>query len=135
MNKKIIGFMLVISFLLINAGCSKLFLSKNAEIKLPETSTPKEINQWAVTKYPGLKLRENLEDDSNTINYLPYGAIIEVIKNNKEISNFENLKDYWYYVNYNSEYGWIFGSYIEIYNTYDEAVKKSEEIIFNLKKE
>jgi hypothetical protein len=112
-----------------------LFSCKNNNFKfdLPQTETPSEFNQWGVTIYDQLKLRNSPNEESETVKYLPLGAIIEILKKDKELKNFENANDYWYYINYKGEEGWIFGIYIQIFNTYDESEKKSEIIIFGNK--
>ena len=109
---------------------------KDLNIDLPITQTPRELNQWGITKYDSLKLRTGPEEKSEDINYLPLGAIVEIIKKDGVIKNFDNANDYWYYIDYKGEVGWIFGSYLEIFNSYEEAEKKSGELIFgNIKNE
>jgi len=126
--KKIIYIFVV---LIIFVSCKdKEIITKNWEISLPLTNTPLDLNQWGVTKYSSLKLRNSPIEESTIVNHLPLGAVVEVIKKEKEIKNFENTLDYWYFIDYEGENGWIFGSYLEIFNTYDEAIKRSEEILF-----
>jgi hypothetical protein len=109
--------------------------NKSYNIDLPITQSPTELNQWGITRYDSLKLRSGPEEKAEEINYLPLGAILEILKKDKEIKNFENINDNWYYINYKGEEGWIFGSYLEIFNNYDEAEKKSGELIFGNKKD
>jgi hypothetical protein len=125
---------LVIIILFLFISCGKSDNSNNKfEINLPQTQTPLDFNQWGVTKYASLKLRTEPLEEADVINHLPLGAIVEIIKKDKELKNFENVSDYWYYIDYKSENGWIFGSYLEIFNGYEEAEKKSEEILFGNK--
>jgi hypothetical protein len=109
--------------------------NKRVIINLPQTVTPVELNQWGVTKYASLSLRVDPVEEAVVKSHLPLGAIIEILKKDKELKNFENTANYWYFIDFKSENGWIFGSYIELFNTYDEAEKKSEEILFGTKKQ
>jgi hypothetical protein len=122
---------LLVCFSFISCAKNK---SRHIVINLPQTQTPQELNQWGVTKYASLKLRESPLEEGEVKNHLPLGAIVEVVKRDKELKNFENMIDYWYYIDYKSETGWIFGSYVEIFNSYEEAEKRSEEVLFGTKK-
>jgi len=107
--------------------------NNNNYIELFDSFSPKELNQWAITKFDALKLRETPEEDSTIINHLPLCSVLEVIKKDNNLKEFSNIKDYWYFVNYKGEKGWIFGYYLEIFNSYEEAVKRSEAILFGIK--
>ena len=107
--------------------------SKAFYIDLSETRTPSANNQWAITKFDLLKLREIPEEESNIINHLPLGSVIEIIRKENSIKVFDNVKDYWYFIDYKGEVGWIFGSYLEIFNAQEEAIKRSEQILFGTK--
>jgi len=107
------------------------------EIELPETDNPEEINQWAFIKYKYTKLREEPNADSRTIYYMENdrnrGTIARIIKKENQLTNFDNQFNYWYYIDYDGEKGWVFGSFIEIFNNYEEAVKKCDEELFSEK--
>lgn len=124
--KKNLMFIIVFSFLL--TGCQE----KNSTLilKLPDTHLSSDFNLWGVTKFGGLKLRQDPREDSEIINHLPYGALAEILVKQEQVSEFENIRDYWYYIDFKGQKGWIFGYYLFLYNTYDEAYKKSEELLF-----
>ncbi|HOV13041.1 MAG TPA: SH3 domain-containing protein [Spirochaetota bacterium] len=103
------------------------------EINLPLTVTPQNINQWGVTRFGPLKLRYEPKEDSDIINHLPLGSVLEILKKENELRNFENMLNYWYFINYKGEKGWIFGYYIDIYNKEEEAIKRSEVLLFGNK--
>ena len=123
-------------------------------IELPETKNPTNLYQWAIVKYELSRLRDEPEEDSKIVNYLPEGVIISNIvppgvntkvyfpytdeKNRldevkDELTKFNNKNGHWFYIDYEGEKGWIFESFIEIFNSYDEALKRSEEIILGNK--
>ena len=122
--------------IVIIVGCSKKSSdSLSFQITLPQTNSPQNLNQWGVTKFGPLKLREEPKDDSTIINHLPLGAVFEVIKEENSLKTFENIYDYWYFIDYKGEKGWIFGYYLDIYNKEDEAIKRSEALLFGGKLE
>ena len=104
---------------------------KNINIPLPATVHPRNLNLWAVSRYTNIKLRANPEENAEVLKYITQGSILELIKQSNSTFLFDGKNDYWYYVRYNGLYGWIFGSYIDIYITKNEAEKKCEEIIFS----
>ncbi len=123
---------LLFIFILFLNGCYK---NENEvldyKIILPQTRSPQNMNQWAVTKFGPLKLRIEPKEDSEIINHLPIGAVIELERKENELKNFENLTNYWYYINYKGEKGWLFGYYIDIFNKEEDAIKRSEELLFH----
>jgi len=125
--RKIIFTLIIITFFIVLVSCSK---NRDVFIQLPQTQNPKELNRFGVTKYQYLKLRADPKEESETKKTLPLGSIFEILKKEKELINYQNMVNHWYYIDYKSETGWIFGSYIDIFNTYEEAEKKSGDIIF-----
>ena len=67
------------------------------------------------------------------INHLPLGSLVEIIKKENTIKDFDNKFGYWYYIDYKGEVGWIFGTYLETFNTKEEAIKRSEQLLFGYK--
>ena len=135
MRKRYILFCFFILFILISSCKNNEASNKNDwQIDLPVTKIPQAINQWAINKYPFIKLRMEPTEESKIVYYLPIGAIIKVLKKDSELSSFDNEKNYWYNIDYEGETGWIFGSFIEVFNTYEEALKRSEEIVLGDKK-
>ncbi|HOF00962.1 MAG TPA: SH3 domain-containing protein [Spirochaetota bacterium] len=124
---------IIAAFFLSFYSCKEESGAKTFYIDLSETRTPSASNQWAITKFDLLKLREIPEEESNIINHLSLGSVIEIIKKENSIKVFDNVKDYWYFIDYKGEVGWIFGSYLEIFNTQEEAIKRSEQILFGIK--
>ena len=98
-------------------------------IELPETKNPTNINQWAVIKYSSIKLRQEPVAKAKIINYMPLGMIVKILKKNNQLKNFNNDIDYWYYIDFEGEKGWVFGSFLEVFNNYEEAEKRCEKMI------
>jgi hypothetical protein len=127
--KKYLIICLLLSFLI---SCTKEEKEvKNINIPLPATEHPRNLNLWGVSRYTNIKLRAKPEEKSEVLKYITQGSILELIKQSDSTFLFDGKNDYWYYVRYNGLYGWIFGSYIDIYITKSEAEKKCEEILFS----
>ena len=129
-------FNLSILFLFLLLSCFKNNnISTTEEIILPPTLIPTELNQWGVIKYDYTRLRED-PNDSNDIKYdvLRISSVVEIIIKGQEIKTLNNISDYWYYVDYEKKRGWVFGQFLEIYNTYEESAKRSDEIFIEYNK-
>lgn len=119
----------IFALLIFIPGCKKEKVNEDWVIELPVTFTPEDLNQWAVVKYSLPKLRLEPIPRTKILNYLPLASLAKVIKRENEIKNFDNETNYWYYIDYEGEKGWVFGTFIELYNNYEEAEKRSEEIL------
>ena len=129
-------FNLSILFLFLLLSCFKNNnISITEEIILPPTLIPTELNQWGVIKYDYTRLRDD-PTDSNDIKYdvLRISSVVEIIIKGQEIKTLNNISDYWYYVDYEKKRGWVFGQFLEIYNTYEESAKRSDEIFIEYNK-
>jgi hypothetical protein len=121
---------LFLAFILIfSISCSNLF---KRTVQLPVTKTPESINEWAVLKLQNNRMREEPTEEGKAVTYIPLGKIVKVLKKDKNLTKFENNENYWFFVDYNGEKGWLFGAYIDIYNDYNGAFKRSEEILLNI---
>jgi hypothetical protein len=99
--------------------------SSETLVTLPETDNPTLLNQWAVTRFDLLKLRQEPLAGSKIINYIPLGAVVEIQKKNNKLQTFDTFENYWYLINYDGEVGWIFGAYLELFNSRGEAFDRA----------
>ncbi len=133
MKLKFIYFFLLIFFIINCAGKNKNS-DENKLVLLKETKKQFELYQWAVINQELPRLREAPSEDAKVINYLNIGTVVKILKIDEKISKFNNKNDYWYYIDYDGEKGWIFGTFLEIYNDYDEVMKRCEELLIIDKK-
>lgn len=138
--KYIIISLSLLLFILLIFGCRKQqpAYSEEWEIELPETKPPESVKQWGVLLYESLILRDGPDEYAAKTHFFretEKGVIVEIIKRDNKLINFDGTYDYWYYVDYEGELGWIYGQYIHIYNNYEQAVKRSEKILFNISEE
>ncbi|MCG8572936.1 MAG: hypothetical protein MJB14_22615 [Spirochaetes bacterium] len=127
---QLILFLFIISTLIIS--CKKETVQEEWFIEIPDSQQPVQLNQWGVTRYEKLPMRDLPDEDAEFIYWIGnVGAVFQIIKKGDQLSNLDGIYDYWYYINFESVEGWIFGTFIDIYNSYEEAVKKSEEYLFD----
>ena len=133
--KKHLGLVIFISIIAILTGCGNKAVKENKSvyIDLQRMEGVEVANNWGVTKYNKLKLRQDPQEESVIVNHLPLGSLVEIIKKENEIKDFDNKFGYWYYIDYKGEVGWIFGTYLETFNTKEEAIKRSEQLLFGYK--
>ena len=134
MNKHF-ALLVVIAIITILCSCTGKTAKENRSvyIDLQRTEGVEVSNNWGVTKYNKLKLRQDPQEESVIINHLPLGSLVEIIKKENTIKDFDNKFGYWYYIDYKGEVGWIFGTYLETFNTKEEAIKRSEQLLFGYK--
>lgn len=116
------------------SGCKKtskdadyIMLDKSADIVNTGYDSEKECLYGVVT-VNRLRFRTSNDMHAKTIRYLDQGVIIDIIAKDESRSFVNELDDYWYKVEFNGTVGWVFGYYIEIYNTYQNAFSASKRI-------
>lgn len=122
MDLKFLKYFLILVLVL---SCRK----ENKIITLKDTKKDFDYYQWGILINELTGLKENPSEDAKTINYLKEATVVKILYVDNKISTFRNKKDKWYYVDYKGEKGWLFGSFIEIYNNFDEVLKRSEDIL------
>ncbi len=114
----------LISFLVV--GCTKN-RADSPEIVIPESALTIDNSLWGITLFDSLRIREDQTIDARTVAYLRSGVIFKIISRDNNISEFENMKNYWYNINYMGQKGWIFGGYIQVFNSLTEAERVCRE--------
>jgi uncharacterized protein YgiM (DUF1202 family) len=98
------------------------------DIVLPPAPLVSETESWAVIKAAYLRLREQPESDSRLVTTLWKGYVLEVKSRSPEKSIAENAEDYWYQVSYDGLQGWVFGTYLVISDSREEAEIEARSI-------
>ncbi len=91
------------------------------DIELPPAPLISESERWAVIEAAYLRLRERPETDSRLVTTLWKGYVLEVLSRSSSKMYMDDLEDYWYQINYDGLQGWVFGSYLKIYDSHEEA--------------
>ena len=101
------------------ASCSR---SGSAErVTLPPTAVLSIRKTWAVVKSPLLRVREDSTSQSTVLSHIRMGAVMEVLTRSDKEDTVENDTAWWYRIDYQGLKGWVFGSYIEIFDTRAKA--------------
>lgn len=101
------------------ASCSR---SANADrVTLPPTPVLSIRSTWAVVKSPLLRVRDQASGQATVLAHIRMGAVVEVIGKSDKTDTVENEVSSWYRVNYEGLKGWVFGSYIAIFDSRSKA--------------
>ncbi len=90
-------------------------------VSLPPTPVLSIRSTWAVVKSPLLRVREEPTGQSVVLSHIRLGAVLEVLTKSDKEDVVENEPAYWYRIDYQGLKGWVFGSYIEIFDSREKA--------------
>jgi uncharacterized protein YgiM (DUF1202 family) len=101
------------------ASCNRS--SGTERVILPPTPVLSIRSTWAVVKSPLLRVRDQPSSQATVLAHVRMGAVVEVIAQSDNKDTVENDTSFWYRVNYEGLKGWVFGSYISIFDTRTKA--------------
>ncbi len=90
-------------------------------VTLPPTPVLGIGSTWAVVKSPLLRVREQPSNKATVLSYIHLGAVVEVLTKSDKEDTVENETASWYRVDYQGLKGWVFGAYIEIFDSRSKA--------------
>lgn len=91
------------------------------KVELPSTPVLTVRTSWAVISSSHLRLRERPSVESNAVTTLWQNNVLEIISRDEKKQSVEGRSDYWYQVAYDGLQGWVFGAYLEMYESETEA--------------
>jgi hypothetical protein len=103
------------------AGCGRT--GSTDRVALPPTPVLSIRSTWAVVKSPLLRVRESSSSQATVLSHIRMGAVMEVLTKSDKEDTVEEDTAYWYRVDYQGLKGWVFGSYIEIFDSRAKADK------------
>jgi hypothetical protein len=83
---------------------------------------------WAVVKSPLLRVRDSSSNQGTVLSHIRMGAVMEVLTRGDREDTVENETAYWYRIDYQGLKGWVFGSYIELFDSRSKADKFSASL-------
>ncbi|HTP59723.1 MAG TPA: SH3 domain-containing protein [Spirochaetia bacterium] len=95
--------------------------SGNERVVLPPTTVLSIRSTWAVVKSPLLRIRDQPTGQATVLAHIRMGAVVEIIGKSDKQDTVENESAFWYRVNYEGLKGWVFGTYISIFDTRSKA--------------
>lgn len=100
-------------------SCSRS--SGSERVNLPPTPVLSIRSTWAVVKSPLLRIRDNPSNQATVLAHIRMGGVVEIIGKSDKEDTVENEVSSWYRVNFEGLKGWVFGSYIAIFDSRSKA--------------
>lgn len=88
---------------------------------LPPTPVLSIRSTWAVVKSPLLRVREQPTNQATVLSHIRLGAVMEVLTKSDKEDSVEDESSFWYRIDYQGLKGWVFGTYIEIFDSRSKA--------------
>jgi len=101
------------------AGCSGQ--SRYAGLKLPPTPVLTIQTFYGVVDFAYIRVRTDPLPDAGLVTMLRSGAIVEIVTSSSNEETIEGKTDRWYQIQYQGRRGWVFGSYLKIFDSLDKA--------------
>ena len=121
MNRKTIFLILNIIHLLFLFTCKSE--DSHSEITFPTTPVLSITSSWGVVKANFLRIREEPSKNSKVVHHIRKSSIIEILSKTDKKEIIEELESYWYRINFDGLRGWIFGGYLDMFDSKEEAEK------------
>ena len=96
--------------------------------ELPETNVLLDRAQWAVITSSHLRLRQGPTTSSGAVTTLWRGALLEIFSQDHNRQTVDNKEGYWYQIGHDGLSGWVFGAYLEFFDSREEAELFSREL-------
>ncbi len=107
-------------------GCRKE-TAQEFEIDLPATPVLTVRSNWAVVASSHLRLREKATIQSRAVTTLWQNNVLEIISRDEVQQEVEGKSGYWYKVAYDGLQGWVFGAYLQKYESESEARRAAQK--------
>jgi len=104
---------------LLLAGCSGS--SPYHGLKLPPTPVLTIQALYGVVDFAYIRVRSEPTSDASLVTMLRSGSIVEIVTSSSSEETIEGKTDRWYQIEYQGRRGWVFGSYLKIFDSLDKA--------------
>ena len=99
-----------------------------AGLDMPTTPVLAIKVSWAVVASPYLRVRAKPQPAAEVVAHLRNSSLVEILAKTSYPEAVEGKSDYWYEIACDGIRGWVFGSYLELHNSRQEAEKASQAI-------
>ena len=110
---------LLLVFAVVLASCQGS--NRYAGLKLPPTPVLTVQTYYGVVNSPYLRVRSQAASDAPEVTRLREGSIVEIVTSSTSEETVEGKTDRWYEVQYQGRRGWVFGSYLHVFDSLDKA--------------
>ena len=83
---------------------------------------------WAAVKSPLLRVRSEPSNAAEVISHIRMGVVVEIVAKSDKEEVVEGEMAYWYRVNYGGLKGWVFGTYLEVFDSKSKAERFAETL-------
>jgi len=118
-------FIAMLTVLAWTTGCRRETVQE-FKIELPATPVLSVRSKWAVVVSSHLRLRERPTIQSGAITTLWRNNVIEIISRDEVQQEVEGKLGYWYKVAYDGLQGWVFGAYLEMFDSESGARRAAQ---------
>ena len=101
------------------AGCSGS--NPYAGLKLPPTPVLTIQTFYGVVDFAYIRVRNDPLPDAALVTMLRSGSIVEIVTSSGNEETIEGKTDRWYQIQFQGRRGWVFGSYLKIFDSLDKA--------------
>jgi len=90
-------------------------------LKLPPTPVLTIQTFYGVVDFAYIRVRSEPLPDASLVTMLRSGSIVEIVTSSSNEETIEGKSDRWYQILYQGRRGWVFGSYLKIFDSLDKA--------------
>lgn len=119
--------LLIAAIVLTAVGCQKE--QGLTTIDLPPTPLLSMRESWGVITSSHLRMRTAPEPQAEVMTtfWNRREVVLEILSQSTAKANIEGREGYWYQVSYDGLIGWVFGGYVELHDTREEALRAARE--------
>ncbi|MEI8092815.1 MAG: SH3 domain-containing protein [Spirochaetales bacterium] len=100
-------------------SCNRV--DKYEGLTLPATPVLTIQTYYGVVDFVLVRVRESPVQDGNLVTMLRAGTIVEIVTSSSSEETIEGKNDRWYQIQFQGRRGWVFGSYLKIFDSLDKA--------------
>ncbi len=101
---------------------------RQERVSFPPTPVLTIRSTWAVVKSALLRMREEPSNKSKVMSHIRMGVVVEVIAKSDNEETVENETAPWFRINYGGMKGWVFGSYLQVFDSRAKAESFAETL-------
>ncbi len=102
--------------------------SNSVALDMPPTPVLTVRANWGVVTSPYLRVRKQPKMESDVVAHLRNSYIAEILAKSSYPETIEGETNYWYEISADGLRGWVFGSYLDFYDSKgkaEQAIRKS----------
>lgn len=90
-------------------------------VEMPPTPVLTVRANWGVVTSPYLRVRRQPKTDGEVVAHLRNSSVAEILAKTTYPETVEGQTDYWYEISSDGLRGWVFGSYLDFYDSKSKA--------------